>query len=47
MSVKIRISYQHPHELQKILKCLLPLGITYKVADRQQGRFKKAYINLK
>lgn len=26
MSVKIRISYQHPHELQKILKYLLLYG---------------------
>lgn len=32
MSVKIRVSYQHPEELQKVIKALLPMGVTYKIA---------------
>lgn len=47
MSVKIRVSYQDPKELQKVLKALLPLGVTYKVAKKQDGQFKKAYIEVK
>lgn len=44
LSVKIKVSYQNTSELQRVLKCLLPLGIAYKVAKRQDGQFKKAYI---
>lgn len=47
MTVKIKVSYQHDHELQKVIKHLLPIGITYKVAKRQDGRFKNAYVNVK
>lgn len=47
MSVKIKVSYQNPHELQRVIKCLMPLGINYKVAKRQDGQFKKAYIEVK
>lgn len=47
MTVKIKISYQHDHELQQVIKHLLPLGITFKVAKRQQGQFKNAYVHIK
>ena len=47
MSVKIKVSYQHDYELQKVLRYLLPLGITYKVAKRQDGQFKNAYVEVK
>lgn len=47
MSIKIKVSYEQNHELQRILKQLMPLGITYRVAKRQDGRFKRAYINVK
>lgn len=47
MSIKIRISYQHPEELQLVLA---KLGVDPKrcrVARSQEGRFKKAYVELK
>lgn len=47
MAVKIRISYQYPEELQKVVNCLQPLGITLRIAKRQEGQFKNAYINFK
>ncbi len=47
MSVKIKISYQTKEELQKVIKCLQPLGITLKVAKRTDAQFKRAYIELK
>lgn len=46
MSVKIKISYQDTEELQKVVNCLQPLGITLKIAKRQEGQFKNAYINF-
>lgn len=45
-SVKIKISYQDPEELQKVVNCLQPLGITLKIVKRQEGQFKNAYINI-
>lgn len=47
MTVKIKVSYQDQEELQKVVNCLQPLGITLKIASRQEGKFKNAYINLK
>lgn len=47
MTVKIKISYQTPEELQKVVKCLQPLGITLKVAKRKDTKFRKAYIDFK
>lgn len=47
MTVKIKISYQEQEELHKVVKCLQPLGIELKIAKRQNGQFKNAYINLK
>lgn len=47
MTVKIKISYQHDYELQQVIKHLLPLGITLKVAKRQRGQFKNAYVKVK
>lgn len=47
MSVKIKISYQTKEELQKVVKCLQPLGVTLKIAKREDTQFKRAYITLK
>ena len=47
MSVKIKVSYEHPEELQRILKKLAPDVKSWKVASRQDGRFKRAYVELK
>lgn len=47
MSVKIRISYTDDEELAGVIRLLSPRMISYKVARQQQGKFKKAYIELK
>ena len=47
MAVKIKVSYEHPEELQHILRKLQPDVRSWKVARRQEGRFKRAYIELK
>lgn len=45
--VKIRVSYEHPEELREILKLLQPKVKTWKAAKKQEGRFLKAYIEMK
>ena len=47
MSVKIKVSYEHPEELQKLLDRLRPDVERWKVAKNQKGQFKKAYIEMK
>lgn len=47
MGVKIRISYEHPEELQRILHKLAPDVKTWKATCEQDGRFKKAYVVMK
>lgn len=47
MSVKIKVSYQTEQELQAILQLLRPVIKSYKAADRQQGVYKRAYIEIK
>lgn len=47
MSVKIKVSYQKEQELQAILQLLGPVIKSYKIADRQQGIYKRAYIEVK
>ena len=46
MSVKIRVSYENPQELQEVLEQLAPMFRSYKVSKRQEGQYKKAYIIL-
>lgn len=46
MSVKIKVSYTTPQELHRVIAALSPLGITWKTAKRQEGRFKNAYVEL-
>jgi len=46
--IKVRISYEKPEELQRILKRLEPEIKRYKIATSQKGsRFKKAYVDMK
>lgn len=47
MSVKIKISYQTKEELRMVVKCLQPLGVTLKLAKREDTKFQRAYITLK
>ena len=44
-SIKITLSYERPEELREALERLGPMVRSYKVARRQQGRFKRAYID--
>ena len=46
MSVKIRISYTTPHELQKVLECLKPILKSCKADKGKDGAYKKAYLEL-
>lgn len=46
MSVKIRVSYEHPEEMQRVLDKLQPDIKTFRSAKNQEGRFMKAYIFL-
>lgn len=47
MSVKIRVSYENPQELQAVLEQLAPMVQSHKISKRQEGQYKKAYIVLK
>lgn len=46
MTVKARFSYERTEDLKKVLEQLGPMVRTYKVARKQQGRYKKAYVCL-
>lgn len=47
MSVKIKVSYESPEELQEVLKRLAPMVQKCKASKGQDGQYKKAYIVLK
>ena len=46
MSVKVRISYEHPRELQRVLELLRPDILSCKAEKGQKGRYKRAYVCL-
>ena len=46
MSVKVRISYEKPQELQEVLKHLKPIVKSCKPDKGKNGAFKKAYVEL-
>lgn len=46
MSVVIRVSYNDETELKGVLALLSPKIKSYKVAKKQSGKFKNAYIYL-
>jgi len=45
--IKIKVSYERPEELKRILDRLRPEVKSLKVARNQEGQFKKAYIEVK
>jgi hypothetical protein len=47
MSILIKVSYERPGELQRIIDRLGPDIKATKISSNNQGRFKKAYIELK
>lgn len=46
MTIRIKVSYECPQELERVLKRLGPDVKSWKAA-REKGRFKRAYINIK
>ena len=47
MSVRINVKYSTEEELQDIIRRLEPDVKSWKVAKRQEGAFKNAYIVMK
>lgn len=47
MSVKIKVSYTTDEELHKVIRLLSPEISSYKMANRQDGQYKRAYIVLR
>lgn len=46
MSVRIKVSYEHEEELAKVIRLLTPEIKSCKVAKRQTGQYRRAYIVL-
>ncbi|WP_207733934.1 hypothetical protein [Coprococcus comes] len=44
--MKIRISYENERELAIMLDILQPLEVKCKRSGNQEGRYKKAYIDI-
>lgn len=47
LTVKIRVSYEHPEELERLKKRLGQDVKKIKAPKQQEGKFRKAYIELK
>lgn len=47
LSVKIKVSYERPEELQRILDKLYPGVKSWRVSGNREGKFLKAYIFMK
>ena len=46
MSVRIKVSYTKDEELCDVLKRLSPDVRAYKIAKKQAGKYKRAYVEL-
>ena len=46
MSAKLRVSYERPEELRRILDKLGSDVKSWKAAKKQEGPYKKAYIEI-
>ncbi len=46
MSAKVRISYEKPQELRTVLKLLNPIIKSYKADKGENGRYKRAYLDV-
>lgn len=46
MSMKIRISYEKPQELQKVTELLKPIIKSCKADKGENGRYKRAYLEV-
>ena len=46
MSAKVKVSYEEPQELHTVLKLLNPIIKSCKADKGENGRFKKAYLEV-
>ena len=46
MSIKIRVSYTDDEELAGVIRLLSPAVKSWKVAKRQEGAYRNAYIYM-
>lgn len=46
MAVKVRVSYEQPQELHTVLSLLHPIIQSYKTEKGENGRYKKAYLEV-
>jgi hypothetical protein len=47
LDAKIKVSYTDPEDLHEVVKLLQPVLRNVKVAHNDQGKYKKAYIELR
>lgn len=45
--IKLKVSYEHPEELKRLLKKLGPDVKSWKVSRNREGKFLKAYVVMK
>lgn len=45
--IRIKVSYQNTQELDRLIQILEPYILSVKQPKRQNGRYMKAYIELK
>ena len=46
LSVKIKISYERPDELNRILQLLRPVISSVKMPKARNGKYRRAYVDL-
>ena len=46
ISVKIRVSYEKPQELQTVLELLRPVIRSYKPEKGHSGAYRRAYVEI-
>lgn len=46
MSLKVRISYEKPQELNTVIKLLQPIVKSYKTVKGETGQYKRAYLEV-
>ena len=45
--IKIRVSYNEPNELEKVLEILKPIVLSCRISRTRNGANKRAYIEVK
>lgn len=45
--IKIRVSYEKPEQLKKVLELLKPITIRHKEKEGKNGQYNKSYIEVK